>query len=120
VRGVEVDAANEVRVGVGVRVAVRLGVGVGVGARARVRVRVRGRVRDQANLPRPLSLGNELSMRTMSPLSFEMMRPVCRSTSSGAVHRPSNLPPSVQWLYTSRRSAAPQSGSGSEAEKHLD
>ena len=59
-------------------------------------------------------------MRTMSPLSFEMMRPVCRSTSSGAVHRPSNLPPSVQWLYTSRRSAAPQSGSGSEAEKHLD
>ena len=27
-------------------------------------------------------------MRTMSPLSFEMMRPVCRSTSSGAVHRP--------------------------------
>ena len=58
-------------------------------------------------------------MRTMSPLSFEMMRPVCRSTSSGAVHRPSYLPPSVQWLYTWRRSAAPQSGSGSEAEKHL-
>ena len=97
----------------GIGLGLGLGVGVGAGVRVRVRVRVK------ANLPRPLSLGNELSMRTMSPLSFEMMRPVSRSTSSGAVHRPSNLPPSVQWLYTSRRSAAPQSGSGSEAEKHL-